>query len=87
MAARGLPIQVACRVLGVSEAGFHAHRRRPPSARSIRHALLTDVIRQVHADARGTYGSRRVRAELVMGRGLMVGRCAVELLMRRACRD
>jgi hypothetical protein len=32
----------------VSESGFYAWRSRPPSARAIRHAWLTDVIRQVH---------------------------------------
>src|SRR5215217_2998021 len=84
MAAQGLPVQVCCRVLEVSESGFYAWRARPPSARAIRHAWLTDTIRQVHAASRQTYGSRRVHAELTLGRGITVGDHAVELLMRRA---
>ncbi len=84
MAAQGLPVQVCCRVLEVSESGFYAWRSRPPSARAIRHAWLTDVIREVHAASRQTYGSRRVHAELTLGRGISVGFHAVELLMRRA---
>ena len=84
MAAEGLPVQVCCRVLEVSESGFYAWRARPPSARAIRHAWLTDTIRQVHAASRQTYGSRRVHAELTLGRGITVGDHAVELLMRRA---
>ncbi len=48
MRTEGLPIQVACRVLGVSQSGFYAWRSRPPSARSIRHASLTDIISQIH---------------------------------------
>ena len=32
----------------------------------------------------GTYGSRRVHAELRLGLGVMVGHGAVEMLMRRA---
>ena len=56
---------------------------RPPSQRAIRHAWLTDLIRQVHAVSRGIYGARRVHAELTLGRGLAVGHGAVELLMRR----
>ena len=56
MAAEDRSIQVACRVLAVSESGFYAQRHRPPSARTIRHAALTDVITRVHADSRGTYG-------------------------------
>jgi len=67
MAAEGLPVQVACRVLGVSESGFHAQRHRAPSERTVRHAWLTDLIRQVHADFRGVYGARRVHAELTLG--------------------
>ena len=53
MAGEGLPVEVACRVLGVSCAGFYAWRFRPPSARAVRHAWLTDVIREVHAASYG----------------------------------
>ena len=84
MAAEGLPVQVCCRVLEVSQAGYYAWRSRPPSPRAIRHAWLTEVIRQVHTASRQTYGSRRVHAELTLGRGITVGFHAVELLMRRA---
>jgi transposase InsO family protein len=84
MAAEDLPVQLACRVLAVSESGFYAQHDRPPSARAIRHAFLTDIIRRVHSDSRGTYGALRVHAELTLGHGLEVGHCAVELLMHRA---
>jgi putative transposase len=50
----------------------------------VRHALVTETIRQVHLASRGTYGYRRVHAELTMGRGLIVGHGTVELLMARA---
>jgi putative transposase len=84
MVDEGLPAQLACRVLEVSESGFYHWRSRPPSARAIRHVWLTDQIRAVHAASRGTYGVRRVHAELRLGRGIAVGHGAVELLMRRA---
>ncbi len=84
MAAEGLSIELACRMLHVSASGFYAQRGRPLSARAVRHAYLTDVIRGVHLDSRGTYGAGRVHAELTLGHGLVVGRCAVELLMSRA---
>jgi putative transposase len=84
MAAAGCSVLLACRVLAVSESGYYAQRGRTPSARSMRHALLTELIRRVHLDSRATYGARRVHAELVLGRGMLVGRCAVELLMGRA---
>ncbi|MDQ3938566.1 MAG: IS3 family transposase [Chloroflexota bacterium] len=71
-------------MLEASESGYYAWRDRPPSPRAIRHAWLTDVIREVHAASRQAYGSRRMHAELMMGRGIRVGYHAVELLMRRA---
>ncbi|HWS93153.1 MAG TPA: IS3 family transposase [Mycobacterium sp.] len=84
MAEEGLPVQLACRVLGVSESGFYDWRSRPPSQRAIRHVWLTDQIRAVHAASRGTYGARRVFAELRLGRGVVVSHGAVEMLMHRA---
>jgi putative transposase len=84
MVAEGLPAQLACRVLDVSESGFYAWRSRPPSEREVRHAWLTDLIRQIHVDFHGVYGYRRVHAELTLGHGLAVGAEAVWLLMRKA---
>ena len=84
MATEGLSVRVACRVLGVSESGYYAWRNRPCSPRAVRHVWLTDRIRAVHAASRGTYGARRVRAELVLGQGIRVGHQAVERLMHAA---
>ena len=84
MATEGLPVKLACRVLKVSESGNYARRSRPPSVRSVRHAWLTDLIRRAHFASRGTYGIRRVHAELTLGQAVPVGHQAVELLMRRA---
>lgn len=47
-------------------------------------SALTDQVRAVHTASHGTYGSRRVHAELRLGRGVLVGYHAVEMLMRRA---
>lgn len=84
MATEGHSVQVACRVLGVSESGYYAWRKRPCSARAVRHAWRTDCIRAVHTASRGTYGARRVQAELVLGQGITVSHQAVERLMRAA---
>jgi putative transposase len=83
MATEGLSVRVACRVLGVSESGYDAWHKRPISARAVRQAWLTDRIRAVHVASRGTYGARRVRAELVLGQGIRVGHQVIERLMRR----
>lgn len=45
---------------------------------------LLDQIIEVHAASRGTYGARRVHAELTLDRGVKVGHNAIEMLMSRA---
>ena len=50
----------------------------------MRREWLTALIRQVHAESRGTYGSRRVRAELIQGRGIGVSERLVWRLMHDA---
>lgn len=74
----------ACQVLGVSRQGHYRYRCRPMPLTMMRREWLTAVITQAHADSRGTYGSRRVRAELVQGHGLGVSERLVWLLMRIA---
>jgi putative transposase len=69
MASEGLPVQLACRVLEVSEAGYYDWRGRAPSARAVRHVWLTDLICRIHADSFGTYGAPRVHAELTLAAG------------------
>ena len=75
---------MACRLLSVAQSGYYAWRRRPPSARTVRHAWLTEQIEAVHTASRGTYGACRVHAELTLGLGLQVGHNQIELLMARA---
>lgn len=82
LAADGFPVAVACRVLGVSTSGFYEWRDRPPSARAVADAGLVEVITDIHTASRGTYGVRRVHAELRLGRDVRVGRKRVERLMR-----
>lgn len=67
IAAEDRPVQVACRVLGLSEAEFYEHRNRKASERGVRHAVLADLISQTHVESRATYGARRVHAELTLG--------------------
>jgi transposase InsO family protein len=80
----GVRVRQACYALGVSPSGYYEWKTRAPSARSIRHAWLTDLIGQVHDASYGTYGQPRVRAELQRSHGLVVGHNTVMLLMRRA---
>ena len=84
LAAEGVPVRVACRVLQVSASGFYEWRTRPPSARQVADEQLLETIRQIHSGSRGTYGSPRVHAELRLGLGVRCGRKRVERLMARA---
>jgi putative transposase len=77
------PVRTLCRVLGVSASGFYAWRGRVPSARVVNNILLTERIRQIHAESDRTYGMPRVRAEL-RDQGVTVSRQRVARLMRRA---
>jgi putative transposase len=73
-----------CRALQVNRTSFHDWERRAPSDRALTDAWLIDKIKQIHADSDGTYGARRVHAELRLEHGVRVGRKRVERLMRVA---
>ena len=77
------PIARMARVLGVSDAGYHAWAKRPPSAHAQADAALLQRIRTVHASSRQTYGAPRVHAEL-RAQGERHGRKRIARLMREA---
>jgi len=58
------PIAAMCRVLGVSESGYHAWRKRPPSICARTNAHLTIEIKAAHERTRRTYGPERLQADL-----------------------
>ena len=55
---------ILCEVLGVSESGYYAWRKRPPSKRAVENAALSVRIEQIHEMSDGTYGAPRICAEL-----------------------
>jgi putative transposase len=79
----GLPAKVCCRVLGVSSPGYYKYLNRPLSPTEMRRQWLTGLIREVHTASRGTYGYRRVHAELTLGMGITVSDHLVFLLMQK----
>jgi len=74
-----------CQTLGVSTSGYYNWRDRleRPARRTVFDEFLTEQIREIHTQSRGTYGSPRVHAELVLGEGIHVGKKRVERLMRQ----
>lgn len=59
------PIASMCRWACVSRSGFHAWKRRVPSATSRRRAELAAVVKFSFDESDETYGYRRVHADLV----------------------
>ena len=84
LAADGVHVAVACRVLRVSSSGYYEWRERGPSARARADEVLSAEIAEIHTMSRGTYGSPRVHAELRLGRDVRCGRKRVARLMRTA---
>lgn len=84
LAADGLRVAVACRMLGVSTAGYYEWRGRSPSPRAVADAALTGQIVEIHTMSRGAYGVPRVYDELRLGHGLHCSRKRVARLMKLA---
>ena len=72
-----------CTWLGVSRSGFYEWRARPQSATAARRELLKVKLVALFEANHGTYGYRRMHADLVRG-GERVGLELVRRLMREA---
>jgi putative transposase len=70
-----------CAWLGVSRSGFYEWRSRPESATAKRQEKLKRLIRAIFDDSDGTYGYRRIAAQLAR-QGTVAGRELVRRLMR-----
>jgi putative transposase len=81
LAAEGHGSKRTCRIIGLAPSTFFRWKHVPPSNRSIRRAWLTDVIGEIHLRSRGTYGNRRVRAELADAYGQVVNKKLIRSIM------
>ena len=79
-----LPIGECCRVMKASRSAYFAWRANQvnPTARMIDDAELGELVVKVHDQSFGTYGWRRVTAELRLGLGREVNHKRVQRLMR-----
>jgi putative transposase len=66
----------------VTAAGYHAWKRRPPSARALEDERLKARIAAIHKASYGTYGAPRIHAELRAVDGICIARKRVARLMR-----
>jgi putative transposase len=76
-------VSIMCEVLEVSRGGYYAWVDRPASGQAQRRDELIRQIRQAHEHSHGTYGSPRVREELVE-QGINVCVNTVAKLMKEA---
>ena len=87
MAATGarirVPVAVACRVLGLTTAGYYKWLKEPVSQRDWDDAHLIDVLYDLHEDD-ATLGYRFLTDELADEHGLVVGENRVHRLCRIA---
>lgn len=61
---REYPVRLLCRVLAVSQSGFHAWLTRGPSARERARERLKLAAQAAHQRTRQTYGAARLQREL-----------------------
>jgi len=78
----GYSERVACRVVGLSRSTYYDIKHHRPTDSEIRRVVLTDLIADIYARSRGTYGMLRVRAALEIEQGLIVNKKLVWKLMR-----
>ena len=81
---RDYPLADMCEVLSVSASGYKAWRGGgSPTSTRPSDVQATAVIKAIHAEVKGAYGSRRMHREL-KGKGYRIGINRVERLMREA---
>ena len=82
LAGQGHSAKKCCRSLGVAPSGFFHWQSKPPTMLELRTEQLSGLIGDIHHASMGTYGTRRVTAELRLGFGIIVNRKAVRRIMR-----
>ena len=76
-------VEKMCFWIGVSKSGYFEWKNRPPSKTAQRREILTAKIKEIFTANDGTYGYRRIHAELAR-QGVHAGLELVRRLMRRA---
>ena len=76
------PLPAMCATLAVSASGYQAWKRGgTPNRKRLADAQMLTLIRAIHAELKGAYGSPRMVKE-IRGRGFPAGKERVERLMR-----
>ena len=76
------PVAAMCRVLEVSESGYHAWAKREPSPRAIANARLEIEVKAAHERTRHTYGPKRLQSDLA-DHGVAVGVSRIKRIRKK----
>jgi len=76
------PLSVVCRVLSVTQSGFHFWRRKKPSIRERQRDMLYIQIRQAFEVNRGRYGAPRIYKTMCEQHGYTGSLNRIQALMR-----
>jgi len=75
------PVSVMCEMLEVSRSGYYRSRKAVASPQARRSEERTELIREIYTTSRETYGSPKIRQEL-LSRGIKCARKTVASTMR-----
>ena len=74
-------VEKMCRVFEVSRSGYYNWLNRKPSARRVDNQNVLQLIREIHRESKGRYGSPKITRELHK-RGVHISRQRVARLMK-----
>lgn len=80
---KAYPIKVLCEVMRVSRSGYYAWLTREESVRKKEYRRLVPLVRELHRQSYGTYGTRRIADDL-REHGVVCGRARARTLMALA---
>ncbi len=76
-------VERMCKAFKVSRSGYYYWLNRKPSARQTNNQTILNLIREIHRESRGRYGSPKITLEL-QKRGIKISRPRVARLMKAA---
>ena len=71
-----------CQVMKVSRSQYDAWLKRPKTAREVENETIMEIIRELFEQARGTYGTRRLKRKLA-DQGWRVSRRRIGRLLKK----
>jgi transposase InsO family protein len=74
-------VRLLCRSLGVSEQGYYASLKRPPSARALESQRLGDLVEVTFYENKRRYGVKRIQ-NVLQDEGIRCGKQRISRLMK-----